>query len=397
MKILVINSWSSSLKYEIFDMPKKISLAKWIIERIWLKWSIVQYEKWEEKIEDKKDIKNHEEAIREALWVLIIWKNAVINNINEISAIWHRIVYWWEKFSTATIIDKKNLKEIAMCSDIAPLHNPTNIKWILACEEILWNIPQIAVFDTWFHQSMTEENFLYPIPYEYYTKHKIRKYWFHGTSHNYVSKRACEILKLNIKNQKIITCHIWNWASITAIKNWKVIDTSMWMTPLAWLMMWTRSWDIDPAIIEFISNKEKLNLKEINTILNKKSWLLWISNISSDMREVLEWEKKWNKMATLAIEMYINRIIKYIWSYIAIMWWLDILVFTAWIWENSRIIRERIMKKLSYFNIKINNKNKKTIWIEWIISDKNSPIKVIVIPTQEEAMIATETFNILKK
>jgi acetate kinase len=261
----------------------------------------------------------------------------------------------------------------------------------------LWNIPQIAVFDTAFHQNMEKENFLYPIPYKYYQKYKIRKYWFHGISHDYVSKSACKILNLNIKKQKIISCHIWNGASITAIKNWKVIDTSMWMTPLAWLMMWTRCWDIDPAIIEFISKKDYITTEEIGIILNEKSWLLWISETSSDMREILEWENKWDEMSKLAINMYINRIIKYIWSYIALIWWLDILIFTAWIWENSRIIRRKIIKKLWYFNIKLDNKNKKNTWTEWIISDKNSKVKVMVIPTKEEYMIAMETFNILKK
>lgn len=397
MKILVINSGSSSLKYEIFDMQKNESLAKGCIEKIWLEWSIIKYKKWDQKIEKTKNMEDHWDAIKEALDTLMKWETAVIKNVNEIDAIWHRIVHWWEKFSKSTIIDQEVLRKIEECCDIAPLHNPANLKWILACEEILWKTPQIAVFDTAFHQSMEKENFLYPIPYEYYEKYKIRKYWFHWTSHNYVSKRACEILDLEIKNQKIITCHIWNWASITAIKNWKVIDTSMWMTPLAWLMMWTRSWDIDPAIIWFISSKEKLNISEVENILNKKSWLLWISNISSDMREVMEWEDNWNEMAILAVEMYINKIIKYIWSYIALMWWLDVLVFTAGIWENSPEIREKIINKLSYFGMEMNGWNKGTKWIEKIISTEDSKVKIIIVPTQEEYMIAMETFNILKK
>jgi len=294
MKILVINSWSSSLKYELFDMPSKSSLAKWLIEEIWQK--------------NKNNIQNHKEALNVALKALTSWKNAIISDIKDISAVWHRIVHGWENFSDSVLITEHILEEIKNCSELAPLHNPANIEWIIACQNIMWNIPQIWVFDTAFHQDMDKENYLYAIPYEYYTKHKIRKYWFHGTSHKYVSHRACEILNTDINTQKVITCHIWNWASITAIKNWKVIDTSMWFTPLAWLVMWTRSGDIDPAIIWFLAKKEQLNTEQIDTILNKKSWLLWISEQSSDMREI----ETWDAQCQLALDIYINRIIKYI-------------------------------------------------------------------------------------
>jgi len=375
MKILVINSWSSSLKYELFDMPSKKSLARWMIEKIWLEWNT----------------SNHKEALNMALKTLIDWENPTILDIKDIFAVWHRIVHGWENFSDSVLITEHILKEIKNCSELAPLHNPANIEWIIACQNIMWDIPQIWVFDTAFHQDMDEENYLYAIPYKYYTKHKIRKYWFHGTSHKYVSHRACEILNTDINTQKIITCHIWNWASITAIKSWKVIDTSMWFTPLAWLVMWTRSGDIDPAIIWFLAKKEQLTTEEIDTILNKKSWLLWISEQSSDMREI----ETWDAQCQLALDVYINRIIKYIWSYIAIMWWLDTLVFTAWVWEKSPIIRKKILEKLSYLWIKINEENNNIRSKEIIISSKDSKITAIVVPTAEEMMIATDTYNLV--
>ncbi len=396
MKILVINSWSSSLKYEIFDMKSKKSLAKWTIERIWLEKSIITHKKDNKKIEKIQNIKDHEQALQEALSFLLSAENKIISKLSDIDAIWHRIVHWWENFAKPTIIDKKVLNELEKISDLAPLHNPANIKWIIACKDLLWKIPQVWVFDTAFHQSMEKENYLYAIPYSYYKKHKIRKYWFHWTSHQYVSQRACEILKIKLEKQKIITCHIWNGVSITAIKNWKVIDTSMWMTPLAWLMMGTRSGDIDPAIVSIIAKKEKTEVDNVDTILNKESWLLWITWFA-DMRENIKWEINWDENCKLAINMYINKIVKYIWSYITILWWLDLLVFTAGIWENSPIIRKKIAEKLKFFDIKLSKKNDKVIWQEEIISHKNSKIKILVVPTKEELMIAKETFKILKK
>ncbi len=375
MKILVINSWSSSLKYELFDMPSKKSLARWMIEKIWLKWNTP----------------DHKEALNIALKTLIDGENPTILDIKDISAVWHRIVHWWEKFSDSVLINEHILDEIKNCSELAPLHNPANIEWIIACQNIMWDIPQIWVFDTAFHQDMDEENYLYAIPYKYYTKHKIRKYWFHGTSHKYVSQRSCEILNTDINTQKLITCHIWNWASITAIKDWKVVDTSMWFTPLAWLVMWTRSGDIDPAIVWFLAKKEQLTTEEIDTILNKKSWLLGVSEQSSDMREI----ETWDAQCQLALDIYINRIIKYIWSYIAIMWWLDTLVFTAWVWEKSPIIRKKILEKLSYLWIKINEENNNIKSKEIIISTDDSNITTIIVPTAEEMMIATDTYNLV--
>ncbi len=391
MKILVLNSWSSSLKYELFDMPQKKSLAKWLIEKIGIKWWIISHKVKSNKIKLKKNFKSHSDALNQAINLLTNWELSIISKIDEIGAVWHRIVHGWEKFSDSVIITENILKEIKLCSDLAPLHNPANIQWILACKEIMPNSPQIWVFDTAFHQSMWKESYLYAIPYEYYTKYKIRRYWFHWTSHKYVSHRACEILNTDINTQKIITCHIWNWASITAIKEWKVINTSMWFTPLAWLVMWTRSWDIDPAIINFLNQKEKITTKEINNILNKKSWLLWISWQSSDLRDI----ETGDAQCQLAFSIYINRIIEYIGSYIALMWWVDTIVFTAWAGEKSPIVRQKVVDKLSYLWIKLNTNNNNIKSKEILISTSDSKVNVIVIPTKEELMIATDTFNLI--
>ncbi len=364
MKILILNSGSSSLKYELFEMPQKKSLQKWNIEKIWIKW-------W---------TKNHKEAIKQ-----------VTSKIKNIDAIWHRIVHWWEKFSDSVIINNKILQEIKDCGDLAPLHNPANIEGILACQEIIPDVPQVWVFDTAFHQTIPQENYIYAIPYKYYKKYWIRKYWFHGTSHKYVSHRACEILKKDINSQKIITCHIGNGVSITAIKDWSVVNTSMWFTPLAWLVMWTRSWDIDPAIIDFLSQKEGLTTQEINNILNKKSWLLWISWQSSDLRDI----ETGDSQCQLALNVYINRIIEYIGSYIALMWWVDMIILTAWVGEKSPIVRQKIVEKLWYLWIYLDEAQNNKKSEEVIISTKDSKIKILVIPTQEELMIAQDTYTLV--
>lgn len=398
MKILVINSGSSSIKYQIFDMQKNISLAKWILEKIWLKWSVLNYKINNKTFSKKKTINNHKDAINFILENLIKNQKSPIKDIKEIKIVWHRIVHWWDFFKESTIITKYVLNKIKKISNLAPLHNPANLEWIVSCKKAFKNIKQVAVFDTSFFNTIKEENYLYAIPKKYSKKNKIRKYWFHWISHWYSSKKACEILDLKYNKQKIITCHLWNWASISAIKNWKAIDTSMWMTPLSWLVMWTRCGDMDPSIPWIIKKDLKINLDEVYEILNKKSWLLWISWISNDMREILKNREFWNKNCELAIKVFINRIIKYIWSYIALMWWLDLLVFTWWMWENSAIIRKEIVEKLNFFWIKINNtKNEKHIWKEGIISDINSKVKIIVIEANEEYVIAKESFNKLWK
>ena len=391
MKILVLNSWSSSLKYELFDMPQQISLASGLVERIGIEWWKISYEANWNKIKTNKEFSWHKDALKEALNFLTTWESAIISDLKNIDAVWHRVVHGWENFSASVVITDDILKEIHQCSDLAPLHNPANIQWVEACQEIMWNTPQIWVFDTAFHQTMEKENYLYAIPYEYYTKHKIRKYWFHGTSHKYVSHRACEILNTDINTQKIITCHIWNWASIAAIKGWEVVNTSMWFTPLAGLVMWTRSGDIDPAIIWFLNKKEGLSNQEIDNILNKKSWLLWLSEQSSDLRDI----ETGDAQCQLAFNVYINRIIEYIGSYIALMWWVDTIVFTAWAWEKSPIVRQRVVDKLSYLGINLDTDNNNIKSEEILISTTDSKVNVIVVPTKEELMIATDTYNLV--
>lgn len=390
MKVLVINAWSSSLKYQVFEMPQKETLAKGLVEKIGLDMWIVNYKaKWE-KLKLEMPIPNHKIALQEAFKLLTEWETAVIHDIKEIDAVWHRVVHGWEKFTDSVVINDNILKEINACTEIAPLHNPANIEWIMACKALMPDIPQIAVFDTAFHQTMTPDVFLYAIPYEYYTKHKIRRYWFHGTSHRYVSKRAAEIMWVDINNHKMITCHIWSGASITAVKNGKSIDTTTGFTPLAWLVMGTRCGDIDPAIPNFIAKKEKLTWDEVETILNKKSWLLWISGQSSDMRDI----ETWDAQCQLALDIYVNRIVKYIWAYTAEMWWVDSIIFTAWVWENWPIIRKKICDRLTFLWITLDEEKNATRWQEIEISDENSKVKVLVVPTEEELMIATDTYEL---
>ena len=365
MKILVLNCGSSSLKYQVFDMNKKISIQKWNIEKI------VDYKK----------------AIQE-----------VIKNLNtKIGAIWHRVVHGWEEFSQPTIINNKVIKQIESCIPLAPLHNPANITGIKICKKLMPNVPQVAIFDTAFYQSMNIENFLYPIPYKYYEKDKVRKYGFHGTSHDYVTHKACKNLWKKYATQNIISCHIWNWASITAIKKWRIFKTSMWMTPLDGVMMWTRSGSIDPSIVWYLHKQEHLDIAQVEEILNKKSWLLWVSEKSGDMREILKWIEQWNEKCKIAYNMFINRIIKYIWAYMTLMWWVDLIVFTAWILENRPSIRKDIIKRLKFMGAKIDDKNNKAIWEMKVISTKDSTITVMLVPTNEEYMIAKHTYKLIKE
>jgi len=378
MNILTINSWSSSLKYKVFEMPKEKLITKWQIDKIW-------FDKWK--------FKNHKEAIK-----------SIIDKFENISAIWHRVVHWWDEFSKPTIITDKVIKSINKFSELAPLHNPANIEWILACQKIFKNIPQIAIFDTAFNQTMPAENYTYAIPYKYYEKYKIRRYWFHGTSHQYVFQEAKKIKKSNknIKTNKTISCHIWNWASISAILNWKVIENSMGFTPLAWLTMWTRSWDIDPEIILYLMKKENLTPEQMDTILNKESWILWIQQHTNHMKTITNEYEDWKKQSTLTFKIYINSIIKYIWAYAAILNWVDTIIFTGWVLEKPlkepATIREEICEKLTYLWINFNKKSneKKYTWTQ-IITKKESKTTVIIIPTNEELMIAKQTFELINQ
>lgn len=373
-------------------MPQNVVLAKWLVDKIWSEDSILTHKIWDKKIIVNTYYKNHKEAINWVLEMLINWEIKTISSLSEIEVIWHRVVHWWEYFSQPTVINDDVIKKIEECEKLAPLHNPAAKAWIIACRDLIPDIKQVAVFDTAFHQSMKKENYLYAIPNKYYDKYKIRRYWFHWTSHDYVSSRVSELINIPRNELKIITCHIGNWASITAINNWIVNDTSMWFTPLEWLIMWTRSWDIDPALIPFLMKNENLSTEEVDDILNKQSWILWLSWITSDMRDIEDWFIAWDKESELILNIYLNRIIKYIWAYIAEMNWVDVIIFTAWVFENAPIFRKIVLEKLSWFWIKIDYNANETRWKEVEISTPDSKIKVFVIPTNEEYIIAKSSY-----
>jgi len=405
-KILVINSGSSSLKFQLFDSKKYSIIAKWIVEKIWLPWSFIEYEVWGKKIQVGKGFKDHQESLNQIFDFFVNWESKVLSSLDEINAIWHRVVHGWEYFSDSCIITDEVIEKIKECSILAPLHNPANLIWILACQKLMPKILQVAVFDTAFHQTMLPENFLYAIPYKYYLKYKIRKYWFHGTSHKYIYERLLEIEEENDyvkmkKNEmrpiKVITCHLWNGDSVTAIENGKVVDTSMWFTPLEWLVMWTRSWDLDPAVVTFLMKKENFSPDQIENILNKKSWLLWLSTKSSDMRDIIEWYKIWDQKSVIAMNLFVNRLIKYIWAYIAMLGWVDFIVFSGWILERSSFVRKLIIDKLWWLWIKLDEKANEVYCEEKTITTPDSKVRIIVVPTNEEYMIAKETYNLVSQ
>ncbi len=393
MKILVLNSGSSSLKFQLFEIKEKEDvLIKGIADGIGLNNSFIKYEiKGRVKIIRKK-INDHKKALKNVLDIILA--EGIISSFNEINAIGHRAVHGGEDFKEPVIVNKKVIKKINDLSSLAPLHNPANLVGMKVCKELLPNIKQVAVFDTGFHGNMPKKAFIYGIPYAYYKKYGIRRYGFHGTSHHYVSKKAAEIMKKDYGKLKIITCHMGNGSSIAAVMNGKSIDTSMGFTPLEGVVMGTRCGDIDPAIIPFLMNNEKLSVKEIDDVLNKKSGLLGVSGISPDVRVLWASEKKGNKRAGLALDILGYRVAKYIGAYIAAMNGVDAIVFTAGIGENAFYVRERILKHFEYLGLKIDktrNKNNETI-----ISANNSKIKVLVIPTNEELQIARETFELVK-
>lgn len=393
MKILVLNSGSSSLKFQLFEIKEKeYVLIKGIVDGIGLDNSFIKYEIKGNAKKINKKIKNHKAALKDVLDIIL--NNKIISSLSDIKAIGHRAVHGGEEFKKTVLINDKVMKKIDELSELAPLHNPANLTGMRVCKELLPNVKQVAVFDTEFHSNMPEKAFVYGIPYKYYKGDGIRRYGFHGTSHKYVSKKAAEILGKNYDKLKIITCHLGNGSSIAAVQNGKSIDTSMGFTPLEGVIMGTRCGDIDPAIIFFLMKKEKLSVKEVDNLLNKKSGLFGISGISPDVRVLWDNEKKGNKRAGLALDILGYRIAKYIGSYIAVLNGVDAIVFTAGIGENAYYLRERILKNFEYIGLKIDktrNKNNKTI-----ISADNSKIKALVIPTNEELQIARETFELVK-
>lgn len=399
MNILVINAGSSSLKYQLYHMENESILATGRVERIGMDCSILVHEPYHrDEITEVSEILDHTTAIRKVLDKLVDVEVGVVKSLGEIEAVGHRIVHGGESFRNSVLVDAKVKAEIQRLFELAPLHNPAHMMGIKAIELNLPHVPQAVIFDTAFHQTMPPKAYMYAIPKVLYKKHKIRRYGFHGTSHNYVSQRAAEIVGRPLEELKIITCHIGNGSSLAAIEGGKSIDTSMGMTPLEGLMMGTRSGDVDPAVVSFAMMKEDLTVNEVNSMLNKHSGLLAISGLSSDMREVTEAMAEGEPNATLAFEMYVYRLRKYIGAYTAAMDGVDVLVFTAGVGENSVVIREAICEKLTFLGIEIDRERNKIRSKEpRLISTPNSKVKVLIIATNEELMIARDTFQLIQE
>ena len=397
MNILVLNCGSSSVKYQLIDVDKKAFLAKGSIDRIGMNGAVLTNTRADgDEIKITGDILDHTTAIEYILAVLLSKNHGVITAKSEIHAIGHRVVHGAETFTESVLIDDSVIKGIRDNFEIAPLHNPHNLRGINACQTHLPEIPQVGVFDTAFHHEMPPYAYIYGIPYSLYTQYKIRRYGFHGTSHSFVSIRASELLKKDIKKLKIITCHLGNGCSMAAVDKGISIDTSMGFTPLEGLLMGTRSGDIDVSIILYVMAKEGLNYSEANTLLNKHSGLQGISGVSSDMREVINEMNAGNKKAKLAFDVFCYRVKKYIGSYIAALGGLDALVFTGGIGENSPDVRKAICENLEYLGIEFDKAANNSKEKEKAISTAKSPATVYVIPTNEELMIAMETKEVVK-
>ena len=397
MKILVLNCGSSSIKYKLFDMTTKEILAQGGIEKIGLVGSFLKLTlpNGEKKILEK-DIPEHTAGIEFILNTLVSPEYGAIKSLEEINAVGHRMVHGGERFSESVKLDKEVLDAFAACNDLAPLHNPANLKGVNAVSAILPNIPQVGVFDTAFHQTMPDYAYMYAIPYELYEKYGVRRYGFHGTSHRYVSQRVCEFLGVDPKGKKIITCHIGNGGSVAAVLNGKVLDTSMGLTPLAGLMMGSRCGDIDASAVTYLMEKLNMKPQEMADFLNKKSGVLGITGISSDILDIENAANEGNEKDQLALRMYEYRIKKYIGAYTAAMGGVDAIVFTAGVGENQTDLREEACKNLEYLGIKINKEvNDKVRGEEAIISTDDSKVKVVVVPTDEEIVIARDTMELV--
>ncbi len=396
MKILVINAGSSSLKYQFIDITSKTVLAKGLCERIGIEGSnISQKANGKPDYSLKKPMNDHADAIQMVIDALTSSEHGVISSMQEIDAVGHRVVHGGEAFSGSVIIDEEVMKAIEDCIDLAPLHNPPNLIGIRACEKIMPGTPQVAVFDTAFHQTVPEKAFLYPLPYELYKKHKIRKYGFHGTSHRFVSERAAKMLGKSPEELKIVTMHLGNGSSITAVDRGKSIDTSMGFTPLAGVMMGTRCGDIDPAIVTFLMDKENMTIDEVNKIMNKESGVFGISGVSSDFRDLAAAAEAGNARAKLALDMFIYRVRRYIGAYAASMGGLDAVVFTAGIGENTASIRAGVVEGLEFMGLKMDYEKNNIRGEELDISTPDSKVRILVIPTNEELMIAMDTAKLV--
>jgi acetate kinase len=399
MKIIVINCGSSSIKYQLFEMESKKVLAKGIVEKIGLHGSFIKNERSDgDKVHLEGDIYDHQAGIEYVLGILTSAKHGSVKSFDEIDAVGHRVVHGGEKFKGSVLLTEEVVKMVEECIDLAPLHNPPNLSGIYAMQALLPNVPQVCTFDTAYHQTMPDYAYMYALPYPLYKKLGIRRYGFHGSSHRYVSQRACEILGKDYNTQKIITCHLGNGGSVTAIKNGQSMDTSMGMTPVEGLVMGTRVGDVDAGVLTYLMSREELDISTTNTLINKHSGLLGITGVSSDMREIMkEWDKG-NERAKLGIKMFNYRIKKYIGSYAAAMGGVDILVFTGGIGENSEFIRSEVSQGLEFMGVEFDNElNKNARSIEKVISTASSKVKVLIVPTNEELVIAQDTKEIIEK
>ena len=396
MKILVVNCGSSSLKFQLIDSETEEVAASGLCERIGLDGALI-YKVNGDKIKQEIDLPDHEVAIKKVLDTLLDKEIGVLTSLDEIGAIGHRMVHGGEKFSSSVIINEEIIKQIETCNDLAPLHNPANLLGVRACQEVMPGVPNVVVFDTAFHQTMPSKAYLYALPKEYYEKYGVRRYGFHGTSHSFVSKRLAELAGLDINNSRMIICHIGSGASISLIKDGKSVDTSMGMTPLEGLMMGTRSGDMDPAIIEFICQKENITVQEMTTILNKKSGALGLSGLSNDYRDLVEAAQGGNQDAINALDVMVYRVIKYIGAYYMALGGVDAIALTAGVGENNLELRAKIVEGLAAIGIKLDVEANAVRGDERKISTDDSAAQVWVVPTNEELAIARETARLVCK
>ena len=397
MKVLVINCGSSSLKYQLIDSESEEVLAKGLVERIGIPGSVLTHRpEGKDKVVIETPMEDHNIAVKLVIDALVDKEHGVIADLSEIGAVGHRVVHGGEKFNKAVLINDAVKKDIEELSALAPLHNPANLIGINACEKNMPGVPQAAIFDTAFHQTMPKKAYMYGIPYEYYEKYKVRRYGFHGTSHDYVSARAAEILGKDRKDLKIVVCHLGNGASISAVKNGECVDTSMGLTPLEGLIMGTRSGDLDPAILDYIGEKENLSAKEVNTILNKKSGILGLSGgVSSDFRDIDAAIAEGNEKAKTALDTYCYRVAKYIASYAVALGGIDVIAFTAGVGENNYVVRKQVSDYLAFLGVKTDDEKLKIRGEEIVASTPDSKITIMIVPTNEELAIARQTLALL--
>ena len=397
MKILVINAGSSSLKYQLIDMQDESVIAKGLVERIGIEGSKLTHKYDGKEFELTVPMKDHSAAMKHVLDALMDAEHGVIKSIDEIGAVGHRVLHGGDKFTASCIIDQPCLDAIEECIPLGPLHNPANLMGIRACQSVMPGTPMVAVFDTAFHQTMPKTAYMYGVPYEFYEKYHIRRYGFHGTSHRFVSARAIELLGLKGKESKIIVCHLGNGSSLSAVVNGKCVDTSMGLTPLEGVLMGTRSGDLDPAVVECIANNEHLTPTETLNLLNKKSGLMGLSGVSSDMRDVYTAAEAGNERAKMTLDIWAYRVKKYIGAYAAAMGGLDAVIFTAGIGENDKRSRASVCEGLEFMGIKLDPEKNNIRGVEAEISAADSKVKVWVIPTNEELAIARDTLELVSK